>query len=68
MTMTAMKPSRIFFNIDNLSITLRFPLLEHPIMTEELLARKTHIPNAPYTEPEAGHFLQEEISVEIAAA
>ncbi|MAG31940.1 MAG: haloalkane dehalogenase [Deltaproteobacteria bacterium] len=39
-----------------------------PILASELPAMKQHFPHAPITETEGGHFLQEEVPVEIAAA
>lgn len=39
-----------------------------PILAKELSAMKRNFPNAPITETEAGHFLQEEVPQEIAAA
>jgi haloalkane dehalogenase len=39
-----------------------------PILVNQLPAIKQNFPNAPVTETEGGHFLQEEVPVEIAAA
>ncbi|MDG2305667.1 MAG: alpha/beta fold hydrolase [Candidatus Binatia bacterium] len=39
-----------------------------PILAGQLPAMRRHFPDAPITETEAGHFLQEEVPVEIAAA
>jgi len=39
-----------------------------PILAQQLPAMKKNFPNAPITKTEAGHFLQEEVPVEIAAA
>ncbi|MBW1785339.1 MAG: alpha/beta fold hydrolase [Deltaproteobacteria bacterium] len=42
--------------------------MNDPILGSRLSAMKKHFPKAPVTETEAGHFLQEEVPVEIAAA
>ena len=39
-----------------------------PILAKALPSMQKNFPNAPVTETEAGHFLQEEVPVEIAAA
>ena len=39
-----------------------------PILAGQLPAMKRHFPDAPITETQAGHFLQEEVPAEIAAA
>ena len=39
-----------------------------PILARELPSMKQHFPDAPIAETEGGHFLQEEVPVEIAAA
>ncbi len=41
--------------------------MNDPILAKELPAMKQNFPNAPITETEAGHFLQEEVPAEIAA-
>jgi haloalkane dehalogenase len=42
--------------------------LNDPILGKGLSAMKKNFPMAPVTETDAGHFLQEEVPVEIAAA
>ena len=42
--------------------------MEDPILAQGLEPMKAAFPNAPVTETEAGHFLQEEVPAEIAAA
>ena len=42
--------------------------INDPILANQLPAMKQNFPNAPVTETEGGHFLQEEVPVEIAAA
>ena len=42
--------------------------INDPILVNHLPAIKQNFPNAPVTETEGGHFLQEEVPVEIAAA
>ncbi len=42
--------------------------MSDPILAKGLPFMKRNFPNAPVTETEAGHFLQEEVPVEIAAA
>ena len=42
--------------------------MNDPILGKALGAMKSNFPDAPVTETEAGHFLQEEVPVEIAEA
>lgn len=42
--------------------------MEDPILAQGLEQMKANFPNAPVTETDAGHFLQEEVPAEIAAA
>jgi haloalkane dehalogenase len=42
--------------------------LNDPIIGKGLVAMKSNFPDAPVTETEAGHFLQEEVPGEIALA
>ena len=42
--------------------------MKDPILSDRLPFMKRNFPDAPVTETEAGHFLQEEVPVEIAAA
>jgi haloalkane dehalogenase len=42
--------------------------LNDPVLARALPAMKRNFPNAPVTETQAGHFLQEEVPAEIAAA
>lgn len=42
--------------------------MNDPILARGLSAMKTNFPNAPVTQTEGGHFLQEEVADEIAAA
>ena len=42
--------------------------MNDPILAKTLPLMEAHFPQAPVTKTEAGHFLQEEVPVEIAAA
>jgi haloalkane dehalogenase len=42
--------------------------MNDPILAKTLPLMQQNFPNAPVTETEGGHFLQEEVPVEIAAA
>ena len=42
--------------------------MNDPILAKGLPMMKQNFPDAPVTETEGGHFLQEEVPVEIAAA